>query len=181
MSKMREDHSAFRPDKSNETLPHDNYEDASGELPPPYEEAAGSSRPRPNAPRPNASQTYPGQYEAQQQQYQTHAQHPQYPPQGPHGPFNYPPGYFCHQCRNTGIKQNGNPCGSCERSFGRQNGQVINAPYGMVPPNAVTYMAGDPRIGGRLCGNCKGFGIKSSLFGMVEEQCYVCRGVGRIL
>lgn len=149
------------------------------ELPPPYEELASPSVPPFTNARPPASSVRPSQQNIQF--HQQHQNHQQYPPQGIRPPFNYPPGYFCTQCNNTGIKCNGHPCGTCERAFGGQTAPVMYAPYGIVPSNAVTYMAGDPRIGGRLCGNCKGHGIRSSLFGMVEEQCYVCQGIGRIL
>lgn len=167
--------------------PFNEYDDlANDDLPPAYDEnvqQTGSSSqawpqqgppPVNHRPHVNASSGYPGaQYQAGQWPMQ---QPMQYPPHGGHhghtAPFNYPPGYFCPQCHNTGIKQhNGHPCGTCERNFGRQGGHVQVAPYGMVPMGGVTYMAGDPRIGGRLCGNCKGHGIKSSLFGFVEEQC----------
>lgn len=102
--------------------------------------------------------------------------YPPYPAQNhyaqPTSPFSYPPGYVCPYCRNTGVKlHNGSPCGSCERMFGRQNVNVMYAPSHVVQPGAITYMAGDPRIGGRLCGNCKGRGARSSFFGLMDEQC----------
>lgn len=177
--------------KSNTTTPFNEYDDlATDELPPVYAETAGPSSFVPASSRPPTSSQNQSQSQSQnwpQQQFQQHQYPNQYTGQypnhaGPSAPFNYPPGFICHKCRNTGMKlHNGQPCGTCERAFGRQTGQVYMAPYGMTPANGVTYMAGDPRIGGRLCGNCKGGGIRSSLFGMVEEQCYVCRGVGRIL
>lgn len=168
------------------TAPFNEYDDiAQDDLPPAYDEHIQSSSPGPISqgrppqgppplnPRPNvnASSGYPGaQYHAGQWPMQQPAQYP--PFQGNSAPFNYPPGYFCPQCRNTGIKMhNGHPCGTCERNFGRQSGHVQPAPYGMIPMGGVTYMAGDPRIGGRLCGNCKGHGIRSSMFGLMEEQC----------
>ena len=56
---------------------------------------------------------------------------------------------------------------------------------GLMPPtppstsNAVTYMAGDPRIGGSLCLRCGGRGnIEVFLFD--QETCPVCSGVGRV-
>lgn len=154
------------------------------ELPPAYDaiDSPGPSRPPQPAPRPqgaaavshqpwqgaslpNKPWSAQGQYQAPQQQQQNLFQRPQ-------APFNYPPGYFCNQCHNTGVKlHNGHPCGFCERSFGRQGGHVQYAPPGMLPIGGVTYMAGDPRIGGRLCGNCKGHGIRRSMMGLMEEQC----------
>jgi hypothetical protein len=60
----------------------------------------------------------------------------------------------------------------------------------MPPPNAMVVSAGDPRLGGVLCGNCKGTGrVLAMLF--FDENCPVydpsidfaddsCKGVGRI-
>lgn len=43
----------------------------------------------------------------------------------PRPPFQYPPGYFCPKCHNTGFKiYNGSPCGTCARLFGRQSANV---------------------------------------------------------
>jgi len=50
-----------------------------------------------------------------------------YPPfqQPQNTPFQYPPGYYCPKCYNTGIKSyNGSPCGTCARMFGRQTADV---------------------------------------------------------
>jgi hypothetical protein len=45
--------------------------------------------------------------------------------------------------------------------------------------NSVTYYAGDPRIGGRLCWKCGGQGsVEMFIF---QETCTVCSGIGRIL
>ena len=67
---------------------------------------------------------------------------------------------------------------------------MIPSGYGMIPPpNSIVVPAGDPRIGGVLCGNCKGRGRVSFLF--IDENCpvyisflviadYSCRGIGRI-
>jgi|SRR5271156_845609 len=45
----------------------------------------------------------------------------------PAAPFQYPPGYFCPKCHNTGFKiYNGSPCGTCARLFGRQGANVRN-------------------------------------------------------
>lgn len=55
----------------------------------------------------------------------------------------------------------------------------VSAP--VVPPpvgNSVTYFAGDPRIGGRLCWKCGGQGsLEMFIF---RETCTLCSGVGRI-
>lgn len=49
------------------------------------------------------------------------------------------------------------------------------------PPvgSSVTYMAGDPRIGGTLCWNCEGSGSVDILF-FLRELCPRCAGTGRI-
>ena len=53
----------------------------------------------------------------------------------------------------------------------------------MPPPqpvgSSVTYMAGDPRIGGTLCWNCGGNGSIDMLF-FNRELCPRCAGTGRI-
>ena len=66
---------------------------------------------------------------------------------------------------------------------GMYGGGGMYMPVNIPPPpgSGVVYMAGDPRIGGRVCGNCKGTGIRTSMMGFVEEQCQICRGIGRIL
>lgn len=48
-------------------------------------------------------------------------------------------------------------------------------PYGysaIPPPNAMVVTAGDPRLGGVLCGNCKGSGRVVSLL-FFDENCPV--------
>lgn len=163
------------------TAPYNEYDDlVDNDLPPAYEAAPSSSSRPPQAPlqppHHNVQNSYPGtQYQHSQWPYQGPLQHlptPHLQQQMPVAPYNYPPGYFCTYCQNTGFKRhNGHPCGTCERNFGYQGGHVQHVPWGMAPIGGVTYMAGDPRIGGRVCGNCKGHGVKSSLFGLVEEQC----------
>ena len=58
------------------------------------------------------------------------------------------------------------------------------------PPNALIVQAGDPRLGGILCGNCKGTGrVFVLLFdsncpvylSLVNLLTYSCHGVGRII
>ncbi|KAF4579167.1 GATA-type domain-containing protein [Pleurotus pulmonarius] len=74
-------------------------------------------------------------------------------------------------------------------------GPYINAPQNIVPAqvystfpssshhqgNTLAVLPGDPRIGGQLCWNCSGRGLKSVLGGLLgEEECFVCKGVGRV-
>jgi hypothetical protein len=172
-------------DATQTSVPFDETNDPQ-DLPPSYEATTGTSHQRPVPPqnyRPGGmpSSSYPGAHymNGNNQHPGSNSWNPSagffHPPGPPPGaPFNYPPGYVCHYCNNTGVKlHNGHLCGQCERNFGRQSGNVMYSPPGAQYHNhgGVTYMAGDPRIGGRLCGNCKGRGIRSSLFGMVEEQC----------
>lgn len=42
----------------------------------------------------------------------------------------------------------------------------------------LRVMPGDPRLGGILCGRCRGSGIANSFF---DDMCPVCGGVGRII
>lgn len=170
--------------KGEKVVPFDERNDPQ-DLPPPYESGAGPSNAYPaqgfQSQRPSGApgSSFPGAHYNHAQIQQLPAWNPNtggYYPQlnGPQAPYQYPPGYICQYCHNTGVKaHNGHLCGYCERNFGRQSANVMQLPPGMhmQNPNGVTYMAGDPRIGGRACGNCKGRGIRSSLFGMVEEQC----------
>lgn len=58
---------------------------------------------------------------------------------------------------------------------------IIRETY--FPPqnsNAIVLQAGDPRLGGNLCWNCGGGGRISLFFGLDDETCKVCRGVGRV-
>ncbi|WBW71532.1 putative DNA J domain Hua1 [Schizosaccharomyces osmophilus] len=92
-------------------------------------------------------------------------------------PYRYPPGYYCGKCNNTGYKFSGRPCGRCARRFGHSfDVQPIN--FGRPPPNALVVQPGDPRIPGRLCGNCKGTGSIDYL--IFTEICPVCNGIGKI-
>jgi len=50
---------------------------------------------------------------------------------------------------------------------------VVSAGYRVIPPaNAVVVPAGDPRLGGVLCGNCKGTGRVIALI-IFDENCPV--------
>lgn len=124
-------------------------------------------------------------------------------------PFQYPKRYLCDKCLNTGTKwKNGRLCLDCYERFAPRNSystsysgfsggfgppmgssgffnnmgfgypgaygvQTINSPGGMpVPP-------GDPRLGGVLCGRCRGSGLVT--FFLDQELCPVCAGLGRII
>ncbi|KAK9458593.1 uncharacterized protein V1516DRAFT_656959 [Lipomyces oligophaga] len=129
------------------------------------------------------------------------------------GRLRYPSGYWCEKCNNTGYKlSNGHECGSCFRRFAIPQNTNLNVQY--LPPASSSYfpspyapnsyhvppggsygpngsrvmMAGDPSLGGILCGACKGRGyiheaglgsFMGSLMGD-EITCPKCRGVGRL-
>lgn len=50
--------------------------------------------------------------------------------------------------------------------------------YGAAPA-PLRVRPGDPRIGGVLCGRCRGSGLVRDF--LDEETCHVCRGLGRII
>lgn len=52
--------------------------------------------------------------------------------------------------------------------------------YGPPPvgPNVVVLRPGDARIGGVLCGQCGGSGVDVGF--LFDEQCWRCRGTGRV-
>lgn len=55
------------------------------------------------------------------------------------------------------------------------NWQVRVIPEGypaIPPPNAMVVQAGDPRLGGVLCGNCKGTGRVVALL-FFDDNCHV--------
>ncbi|KAI5895789.1 uncharacterized protein SCHCODRAFT_02677266 [Schizophyllum commune H4-8] len=58
-------------------------------------------------------------------------------------------------------------------------GPPMRTGYGAAPPGAVVYAPGDPRIGGRPCWRCGGDGTVSSFFGLDEDTCNVCGGIGQ--
>lgn len=115
-------------------------------------------------------------------------------------PWTYPTGFFCPKCNNTGYKtKNGKSCKSCWRRFAPKN-NVNMAPTGyssyfQSSPIYPTYQPigpmapmqqrplyvrpGDPRIGGMVCGNCRGTG--RIRFILDEDICPLCNGLGRIL
>lgn len=125
----------------------------------------------------------------------------------PQLPFKFPKRYMCEKCNNTGYKlKNGRSCQDCwERYSPRNPYQPVSSllsfnpfsitqnaimhtmsPYGLgpgpvpgpsLPPMRVN--PGDPRIGGTLCGRCRGTGLIT--FFLDDELCPVCNGIGRIL
>lgn len=110
----------------------------------------------------------------------------QYPaagqPYSPNPHLRYPSGYWCPKCHNTGIKiRKGTTCQDCYERFGVRN-NVQTLPYGVQPvfssvPRVVA--PGDPALGGRLCGRCRGAGMISEML-IFESTCPVCQGVGRV-
>jgi len=123
----------------------------------------------------------------------------------PQLPFKFPKRYICEKCNNTGYKiKNGRSCKDCWERFSPRNSyQPVSSllafnpffttltvsmnpmlPYGLgpgpgpsLPPMRVN--PGDPRLGGTLCGRCRGSGLIT--FFLDDELCPVCNGIGRIL
>ncbi|KAG7193178.1 uncharacterized protein KQ657_000935 [Scheffersomyces spartinae] len=56
---------------------------------------------------------------------------------------------------------------------------MVPSPYGAVSGPPIKVRPGDPRLGGVLCGRCRGSGIVHFL--LDEEMCPVCSGLGRIV
>lgn len=123
-------------------------------------------------------------------------------PTRPKLPWTYPKGYYCTKCGNTGYKiKNGHSCKKCWRKFAPLNSpnngvQIVygNVHSGYNPAGYPVYMPpqqfqqpgmplilkpGDPRIGGVLCGECRGTG--RIRFILDEKICPLCSGVGRIM
>ena len=121
-------------------------------------------------------------------------------------PWVYPPNYHCYKCNNTGVKlKNGKSCKDCYQLFAHQNAAVVyqSTPSFFVPPlfrptipgfgssygpttvvrganpSAVVVGPGDARIGGVMCGRCRGRGMISDIFGSMN--CPTCRGIGRLV
>lgn len=123
----------------------------------------------------------------------------------PELPFRYPTRYMCSACNNTGYKRkNGKSCKDCWEMFGPRNRHtnvvsqpslfgitdtifgfggpgpsqaVPVGPLGPLPP--IRVYPGDPRLGGILCGRCRGSGLVWNF--LDEDLCPVCSGVGRVL
>lgn len=130
----------------------------------------------------------------------THAYNP-----NPDLPFKYPKGFICEKCYNRGIKvKNGKTCKDCYARFAPRNNYTINPPgvsgpfmgppsqplvlpqppfmpggFPPAPQMPMRVPPGDPRLGGTLCGNCRGTG--QVWFFLDSELCHVCGGLGRIL
>ncbi|KAG0671976.1 hypothetical protein C6P45_004445 [Maudiozyma exigua] len=118
---------------------------------------------------------------------------------GPRIPWIYPSGFYCPKCNNTGYKtKNGKSCKSCWRRFAHQNnvsmapssyGYYQSSPIYQQPQqmyqqpmqsNRPLYVRpGDPRIGGVICGNCRGTGRIRFL--LDDDICTLCHGLGRII
>lgn len=112
----------------------------------------------------------------------------------PNLPFRYPKRFICDKCRNTGTKlKNGLTCQDCYARFAPRNNYTVQPSFGfleIVRP-MTNYMPGgmagaplrvppgDPRLGGLLCGNCRGSGQINFL--LDRDLCPVCGGLGRIL
>ena len=119
------------------------------------------------------------------------------PPQGPP-----PPAAAAPMARApTGTRSGGQfPLITTEQSCSRPNrlrshrysfsesSPVLNRSFGSpppaigigsVPPGALVYPAGDPRLGGRRCWRCGGTGT-ISFFILDSSKCDECRGIGRL-
>lgn len=118
--------------------------------------------------------------------------------------FRYPPGFICDKCCNTGLKlKNGLSCQDCYSRFAPRNltsqapityarppfsmqftpyngfSSSGFAPGGFAPPVTPQYLQpGDPRMGGTICGRCRGSGRVT--FFLDQELCLICGGVGRL-
>lgn len=112
--------------------------------------------------------------------------------------FKYPRNYICKKCHNTGHKlKNGKLCQDCYSRFAPRNVQQrthhvgyhqqhIYAPPAPGPPGmppmagmAMPVAPGDPRLGGVLCGKCRGRG--QITFFLDDELCPLCGGLGRLI
>ncbi|QLL30242.1 hypothetical protein HG536_0A00590 [Torulaspora globosa] len=159
------------------------------------------SAPPPRPPRPSPSsrpQPPPGP------QYRPRPQSSA--PARPGLPWRYPSGFYCHKCNNTGYKiKNGRSCKSCWRRFAPPNSAAATpsltygsnmwmspfaarpmymgapSPAAPVSPGGrpLVVQPGDPRLGGVVCGECRGTGRISFL--LDEDICPLCRGIGRII
>lgn len=118
----------------------------------------------------------------------------------PELPFRYPQGFICDRCNNTGYKRrSGRTCQDCwERFSARNNYQpappIMTNPLDMLFGSTYTtsiftgpmgtsqsfrVLPGDPRIGGILCGRCRGSGLVHVF--LDEDLCPVCLGLGRVI
>lgn len=122
----------------------------------------------------------------------------------PQIPWVYPSNFYCPKCHNTGYKvKNGKSCRSCWRRFAPTNQinsmstpstsmwnpqqMYVPSPVPMPmgfnnPPNQgrpLVVRPGDPRLGGVVCGECRGTGRIT--FFLDEDICPLCNGLGRIV
>lgn len=112
----------------------------------------------------------------------------------PNLPFRYPKRFLCEKCVNTGSKlKNGLTCQDCYARFAPRNnvtatysgggflGPSFPPPFmpNLGPGGAIRVPPGDPRLGGILCGNCRGSGQVYFLLDL--ELCPVCGGLGRLI
>ncbi|PWY97640.1 hypothetical protein BCV70DRAFT_202695 [Testicularia cyperi] len=103
----------------------------------------------------------------------------------PHSPPLSPPGGYApgHPPRPYAMGYPGQQpgfVGGFSSNPGGPNPHVAVQHYGMLPPpGALVVMPGDPRIGGRLCYECGGDGVRES-FWFGDETCFRCQGSGRI-
>lgn len=108
----------------------------------------------------------------------------------PELPFKFPPGFICDKCHNSGYRK-GKTCKHCWSDFGPRNSSssVTRPPpsvaaMGMLSSSGfinggLRVLPGDPRIGGILCGRCRGSGVTH--FFLDTDPCDMCQGLGRII
>ncbi|CCC70474.1 hypothetical protein NCAS_0E04040 [Naumovozyma castellii] len=154
---------------------------------------------RPPAPRPPAPNTGSNRPHSS-----FHIQGNQKPPL----PWVYPSNYHCKKCNNTGYKiKNGRSCKSCWRRFAPVNNVQSNMPFNITTTNnpynysstpspfmggggtpwsygganqrPLMVQPGDPRLGGVVCGECRGSGRVR--FFLDDDICPLCNGLGRIV
>ncbi|KAK6199289.1 uncharacterized protein RJT21DRAFT_45602 [Scheffersomyces amazonensis] len=120
--------------------------------------------------------------------------------------FQYPVNFLCDKCYNTGYKKkNRQSCQDCWERFSPRNqvaasytpfnplGGLLGGTYtnSYMGPSQGPWTAGpslpplrvppgDPRLGGILCGRCRGSGLVHT-FLLDEELCPVCNGLGRVI
>lgn len=80
--------------------------------------------------------------------------------------LHYPNGYHCSKCNNTGVQMTGNTCQDCWQMFSSPNQANIPGPQQL-------------HTGRVECGLCRGRGMVHD-WGLGDDNCPVCRGVGRV-
>ncbi|GMM33768.1 Hua1 protein [Saccharomycopsis crataegensis] len=100
----------------------------------------------------------------------------------PQTPWIYPLGFQCYKCRNTGIKlKNGLQCIDCWRQFAPSSSHVRRITTAAIDNKTgrpLFLNAGDPKLGGMVCGSCRGQGYIDSF--LYYDTCFVCGGIGRV-